>query len=178
MSLILQTLNSSQQQQDGKALQFASTDLQNDPKIRTLAAVQQQARALKEAPEELKMDKEFIIMVMKANGRALEHIGEEMKGDRELCMAAVAQDWLALEFVSQEMKGDRGLCMAAVTHEAGAIKHVSMELKNDEELVLRALETYCECKRGTWSSVNKMCRIWDIPKEMGQSERVRKAAGF
>ena len=73
-------------------MQFVSTELQDDPKISTLAAVQQKAAALKEAPDELKKDMEFMITVMKANGKALEHAGEEMKGDRELCMAAVAQN--------------------------------------------------------------------------------------
>ena len=99
--------------QDGKALQFVSTGLQDDPKIRTLAAVQQDLEELKEAPEELKKDKEFMIWVMKANAMALEHAGEEMKGDRELCMAAVAQDWLALEHATNEIKKDLAILRAA-----------------------------------------------------------------
>ena len=88
------------QQQDGQALQFVSTGLQDDPKIRTLAAVQQDAKAWNEAPEELKKDKEFMIRVMKANGGALKHIGEEMKGDRELCMAAVAGEFRAASTIA------------------------------------------------------------------------------
>ena len=45
---------------------------------------------------------------------ALKDAPEEMKGDRDVCMAAVAPSWRALEFASQEMKGDRELCTAAV----------------------------------------------------------------
>ena len=69
------------QQQDGEALQFVSTELQDDLKIRTLASVQQggqhedpNADALKEAPEELRKDRGFMLMVMKANGMALQWV--------------------------------------------------------------------------------------------------------
>ena len=81
-----------QQQQDGLALKWTSEEMQHDPKIWTLAAVQKEAKAWKEAPEELKRDKEFMIRVMKANGMALEHIGEEMKCDVAIVAAAV-QSW-------------------------------------------------------------------------------------
>ena len=51
-------------------MKYCAAELQNDFKIRTIATVRKNGAALKDAPE-------------------------EMKGDREVCMAAVAQDWRA-----------------------------------------------------------------------------------
>ena len=89
MSLSLQTLYSSQQQQNGNALQYVSTELQKDLKIRTVATVRK-------------------------NGQALKDVPEEMKEDREVCLAAVEQNWQALQHVSREMKRDPGFVLAAV----------------------------------------------------------------
>ena len=61
MSLILQTLNSSQQ--DVNALQYAS--------------------------EEMKADRDIAIAAVKQRGMVLECLGEEMKRDREVCEAHV-----------------------------------------------------------------------------------------
>ena len=52
--------------QDGGALQYCSAELQKDLKISTIAAVRRNGHALKDAPE-------------------------EMKGNRDVCKAAVAQ---------------------------------------------------------------------------------------
>ena len=135
--------------QNGKAMQFVSTELQGDLKIRTLAAVQQQAKALEEAPEELKKDRGFMIMVMKANGMALEHLGKEMKGDRELCTAAVAQNYKAFEQVAAGMK-------------------------SDEEIVILAVRNFC----ALYTFAFKESSLWEwLPADMKQNERVLITAG-
>ena len=45
------------QQQDGRALQYCSRELQKDPKISTIAAVRRNGQALKDVPEEMKRDR-------------------------------------------------------------------------------------------------------------------------
>ena len=103
-------------------MKYCAAELQNDLKIRTIANVRKNGHLLKDAPE-------------------------EMKGDRELCMAAVAQDWKALEWAGEEMKGDRELCMAAVAQDGRALNFVSKELKAAlvaEDTEIRTLATWLE----------------------------------
>ena len=129
-----------QQQQDGKALQYCSAELQKDLKISTIAAVRQNGQALKNVPEEMKGDRDVCKAAVAQNGLALQWASEEMKGDRELCMAAVAQDGKALEWASEEMKGDRALCMAAVAQNGLALEHASDDMKNDRSIVMVAVQ--------------------------------------
>ena len=44
--------------QNGNALRYCSGELQNDLKIRTIATVRKNGQALKDAPEEMKGDRE------------------------------------------------------------------------------------------------------------------------
>merc|ERR1719258_911971 len=64
-------------------------------------------------------------LTARRNGLALKEAPEEMKGDRELCMAAVTQNWQALQWASEEMKGDRELCTAAVAQNGEALQYCS-----------------------------------------------------
>eukprot|EP00972_Heterocapsa_arctica_P039426 5806854-Heterocapsa_arctica.AAC.1 len=48
---------------------------------------------------------------VKQKGRALQDASEELKGNREVVMEAVKQDGSALGWASEELKGDRG-CQA------------------------------------------------------------------
>ena len=52
-------------------------------------------------------------LAAKRNRLELKDAPEEMKGDRELCMAAVAQDGFALEHASPEMKSDIAIVRSA-----------------------------------------------------------------
>ena len=62
---------------------------------------QQDGKALQWASEEMKGDRELCTAAVAHDGQALEWASEEMKGDRELCMAAVAQDWHAHKYPSR-----------------------------------------------------------------------------
>ena len=46
--------------------------------------------------------------------RALEDASEELRGDREIVMRAVEEDGLALEFASEELRGDMEIVMQAI----------------------------------------------------------------
>ena len=53
------------------------------------AAVRQDWHALKEAPQELREDKDLVLATVLRNGRALEYASEKLKGDKEVVLAAV-----------------------------------------------------------------------------------------
>ena len=83
---------SPKQQQDGKALQWASEEMKGDREL-CMAAVAQNGRAC---------------------WRALQHASQEMKGDRELCMAAVTENGSAFIHASQEMRKNQDIITLAV----------------------------------------------------------------
>ena len=69
---------------------------------------------LKDAPEELKNDREFMLQAVKQDGNALLYASKELKNDREIVMEAVKQDGTALQYASAELKGNREIVMEAV----------------------------------------------------------------
>ena len=165
--------HSRKQQQKGDAHEHAGEVMKNDVTIVTLAAVQQDEDAMRNAPSEMKEDKEFALLAMKANGQALQHLGEEMKGDVDVVRAAVQQDGCALEHAGEVMKKDVTIVRAAVQQDWYAFAYASDNLKHDEEIVLAAIETYV-CEQGIgWRGT-----LWSwLTEEMRQNERVCKAAG-
>ena len=56
--------------------------------------------------EELKKDKEIVLLLILQYGSALEFVSKELQADKEVVLAAVKQDWRALDFASDELRGD------------------------------------------------------------------------
>merc|ERR1711939_849732 len=86
--------------QNGKALKDAPEEMKGDRELCT-AAVAQDGEALQYCSRELQKDRKIsTIAAVRRNGQALKDVPEEMKGDRDVCKAAVALDWRAFEYVS------------------------------------------------------------------------------
>ena len=98
--------------------------------IEALGAVKRDGRALQQASEELKGDREVVMEAVKQNGHALQHASEELKRDREVVMEAVKQDGEALGHASEELKRDRGVVLEAVKQNGSAIQHASLSLQS------------------------------------------------
>ena len=64
---------------------------------------------LKDAPEELKNDREFVLQAVKKDGTALQYASKELQNDREIVMQAVKQNGSALQFASEELQNDAEL---------------------------------------------------------------------
>ena len=58
-------------------------------------------------PEEIKSDREIVLVAVKQNGWALRYVAEELKSDKEVALAAVKQKPNALQFVPEHLKLDR-----------------------------------------------------------------------
>ena len=68
-----------------------------------MATVKQDGKALRYASAELQGDREIVMEAVKQDGRALQYASAVLKGDREIVMEAVAQDPKALQYASDEL---------------------------------------------------------------------------
>ena len=125
------------------ALEYASDELKNDREI-LLVAVTKNGLALEYASKELKNDREIVLAAVKQDcwgpPFALQYASDELKNDREIVLAAVNQNGLALKYASNELKNDREIVLVSVTKDGWALAYASNELKNDLEIVLTALK--------------------------------------
>lgn len=89
-----------------------------------LTAVQQDALALKFAPEELQNDREFVLAAVEQNyralqSRALQYASEVLSGTTtrsRVVLAAVRMDDSMLEYASKELQNDRRVLLAVLGH--------------------------------------------------------------
>ena len=120
------------------ALQYASEELKKDKDV-VMVAVAQNGLALEYASDELKNDKEVVMAAVTQKGLALQYASAELKNDKEVVLAAVAQNVLALKYASDDLKNnDKDVVMAAVAQDGYALQYASDELKKDKEVVLAA----------------------------------------
>jgi hypothetical protein len=63
---------------------------------------------------------------------------DELKSNREIMMIMVEQDGSTLEYASDNLKNDKELVLCAVKEYSGALRFASDELKNDQEIILAA----------------------------------------
>ena len=95
-----------------------------------LAAVNQNGRALKYAPAELKKDKDFVLAAVNQNGRALWFASAALQNDKEIVLAAVNQDGRTLRFASAALKNDKDILMAAVARHPVSLIYISEPAKS------------------------------------------------
>ena len=93
------------------------------------------------------------------NGEALRDAPDELKNDREVVLVAVAKYGAALEYASKDLKNDKEIVMVAVAHKAYALKYASAELKNDKEVVLAAVAQDGRALEYASDEVKKMTKI-------------------
>ena len=147
---------------DGRALQYASAELQADRGL-VLAAVRKDGRALQYASAELQADRELVLAAVR-NGRALKYASAELQADRELVLAAVRKNGRALKYASAELQADREVLLllgfqalfyapaelraerefvlTVVQKYGSALDCASAELRDDREVVLAAVQSY------------------------------------
>ena len=84
--------------------------------------------AIKVYPQHLKnvayihrIDRDFMLAAMQANGLALEFLPEEFEGDIELEIAAICENGEALKFASTRARSDQDIVCAAVRNNPEAI---------------------------------------------------------
>ena len=132
--------------QNGKSLQYASTELQGDREI-VLAAVEQDGSALQYASSQLRGDREIVLAAVKQDGSTLQYASTELQGDHEIVLAAVEQDGSALQYASTELRRAREIVLTAQKHNRWPLEYVPYELRCDREIVLAAVKQHARALR-------------------------------
>ena len=102
-----------------------------DEKSRVMELVKKNGRALRNAAEELRADKEVVLAAVRQNGRALQYASEELKDDREVVLEAVKQNWIALGYAAKELRNDDEIMLAAVKQDGTAVQYYKRSPKTD-----------------------------------------------
>ncbi len=142
-------------------------------KAALLAAVRQDWRRLRDAPDELRGDLEVIVGALTgdpqgsvpAHSAAFEHATPGAKADLEIVRKVVGLPGKgrALRFAVQELRGNRDVVMAAVRSRASALEFATPGLRADKDLVLEAF-------RSILSTGRAACWLWRAKR----SGRTRK----
>ena len=69
-----------------------------------IVEVAKDGRALEYASAELQADQGVVLAAVTQDGRALQYVSAELRADREVALAAVTQDGFALEYASAELQ--------------------------------------------------------------------------
>ncbi|CAB9513276.1 expressed unknown protein [Seminavis robusta] len=131
-------------QKRGLALEAASEQHKDDPSI-VLRAVQNNGRALRCASARLQNDRNIVMAAVSSvrrpsDHRCLGYAHNEMRDNKEIVMIAVSHNGLELKFASRRLQQDRDVVLAAVESNPMALEHASEDLKADTEIVVRALK--------------------------------------
>lgn len=85
--------------------------------------------------ENIRKDKEIVLIAVKANGTALEFVDKSMQDDKEVVLTAVKKRGNALKFASKRLKKDEEVVFAAVKNNAYAIQYADKSLQHDKKFL-------------------------------------------
>ncbi|MBX9867711.1 MAG: DUF4116 domain-containing protein [Burkholderiales bacterium] len=94
---------------------------------------------LSNCSDELKADREVVLLAVKNNGTALCWANELFKFDKEICLIAVANNGYAYNYISPEFQALREFVEPAVANIGYMLEDVPEIYKNDREIVLSAI---------------------------------------
>ena len=69
-----------------------------------ISSVQKDGHRLRDAPVELRRDRELVLAAVRFRGLALHYASEDLKRNEEVVLAAVQQDAFALEYVELKFR--------------------------------------------------------------------------
>ena len=126
--------------QDGHALKFASSDLQNDKDI-VLEAVTQNALSLKHASIDLKNDKEFILECVKYSPNCLIYTNNNLKNDKEIVLECIKHNnKFCLENISDNLRNDKEFILECIKYNKECLEFANDNLRNDKEFILECVK--------------------------------------
>jgi len=92
--------------------------------------------------EDLKSDRELMLVAVKNNGEILEKLSDDFKNDKKIVFAAVRNYYGAFEYASESLKNDRAVVKAAIFEDSDNLEFASDKLKNDKKLVMNVVNTW------------------------------------
>jgi hypothetical protein len=130
---------------DGKALEYATPEWQNEKETVELA-LNSNPNALQYASSSLRGDREFILACLNQakyrseKSQIFLHIDEELKKDREFALKLAALCGSTLQYMDESFQNDREIVFAAIKSSKGLIlRFASESLRNDKDLVREAV---------------------------------------
>lgn len=96
--------------------------------------------AMQRVPEDLLMNREFILAAVQQHDWAFVHINKDFRADKGVVLAAVQRNVEALASASEELKSDREVVLVATQQNGMAIVYAADEFHNDRDLVLQSVK--------------------------------------
>lgn len=124
---------------NGATLSNCSDELKADREV-VLLAVKNKGTALCWANELFKFDKDICLIAVANAGYAYSYISPEFQALREFVELAVANRGNMLEVVPDSYKNDRKIVLSAIANCDYALKFASAEICNDHQIALSAVE--------------------------------------
>lgn len=127
-------------EQNGKALQHAGKQLQDNPEV-VLAAVNLEPEALQYASERLKKDHTIVLAAVSKDdtGLVLRFASESLQKNQEIVKAAYKGNMAALTYAADDVKQDFAFMRDASAHDGNALEFISHQLYGNTDLVLTAI---------------------------------------
>nr|WP_261787243.1 DUF4116 domain-containing protein [Fusobacterium necrophorum] len=119
-------------------LRYAAEELKDDKDV-VLVAISNDGSALEFAAERLRNDEDVVLVAMKTNGFGLE-FAKKFQNNKDIVREAAKQTHAALKFASDELKNDKQFMEEILKYNNWCLKYVSEELKDDKEFVLQAMK--------------------------------------
>jgi hypothetical protein len=123
---------------NGKALEFASDELQNNSDI-VNEAISKGNLELQNASDKLKNNCTVVTAAVKKNGIKLQYASNNLKDNLQVVIEAVKNIGLALQYASNNLKGNIEVVTEAVKNDGRSLQYASDELKNDPKIVYLAI---------------------------------------
>jgi len=144
--------------QNGYALQFSASGLQDDREVVFSAVLQNScASVLRYASEALRSDRSLALECVALDSYAVALVSLELRQEASFVREAVDANPLALKYTSQEFKADREVVLAAVRGDGRALKFASARLRSDESVVRAAVEA-------NWQALAFVATYWQADR--------------
>jgi hypothetical protein len=95
---------------------------------------------LRNAPEELKANPEFMLKAVKKNGRALMYASKDLQDYPVIVTNALKQDGSALEYASKNLQANLEIVTEAVKQDGWALMYASKDLQANPVIVTKAVK--------------------------------------
>ena len=128
--------------QDGSKLSYCSDELKMDREL-VLIAVKNNGIALLSTPS-FYNDLELITEAVKTNGYVLSSLDESFRADKALALLAVTSSPMVVAYLSEELQDDDEIAKIAVDQNGEAMEFLSQRLKCDIELAMTAVNNNWE----------------------------------
>jgi len=79
------------------------------------------------------MDREIVYEAISRNAHSLEYASDDLKNEKELVLLAVKKDGTSLKNAPMKFRADKQVVMEAVKQTANAFRYASDELRHEKE---------------------------------------------